>query len=213
MMAGTGAMRLREATASDLPAMARLHRVAYSGDHFLALLPEAVLADYYARFLGHGSRVVVAIGETSINGPPSADELLGFAAFGRNIESRIAAFKRDRRWSIARTALAHPALAARKVLTAAGGRRRGAPPHEPAPALLLSIAVCESRKGIGRVLLEDMLGRSAAAGEDRIGLYVRHHNVAAINAYLRAGFWIVESITDQYYMERRLVTEPNTRDD
>ena len=50
-LAEVGPVHLREATASDLAGMVRLHKVAYSSDHFLALLPEAVLVDYYARFL------------------------------------------------------------------------------------------------------------------------------------------------------------------
>jgi ribosomal protein S18 acetylase RimI-like enzyme len=209
---GAGRIQLRDATASDLRALAQLHRDAYSRDHFLALLPEGVLADYYARFLGDGSRIVVAVAETGTNAQASADEILGFAVFGRNIEPRIAAFKRDRRWTIALAALQHPTLVARKVFTAVGGRLRGGTEPPPAPALLLSIAVGETGKGVGRVLLEEILRRSAAAGENRIGLYVRHHNVAAINAYLRVGFSIVQSISDQYYMERMLVSAPSSRD-
>lgn len=184
--------------------MARLHRSAYSRDHFLALLPEAVLADYYGRFLGDGSRVVLAVRDAGASSQRTADELLGFAVFGRNIESRIAAFKRDRRGTILWAALGHPLLAARKVLVSVEGLR-GGPPHVAAPALLLSIAVGEAGKGVGRALLEEMLRCSVQGGEDRMGLYVRHKNVAAINAYQRAGFRIVESITDQYYMERELV--------
>jgi ribosomal protein S18 acetylase RimI-like enzyme len=51
------------------------------------------------------------------------------------------------------------------------------------------------------VLLQEMLRRAAQNGQDRFGLYVRHSNVGAINAYLRAGFRIVASLADQYYME------------
>ena len=204
----TGRTAVRAATADDLQAMARLHRAAYSRDHFLALLPEAVLADYYGRFLDVESRLAVHSG-----GPNGlqAEELLGFAVFGRDIESRIAAFKRDRRRSIAAVALRHPFLAARKALIA-GRQQREASSHAPAAALLLSIAVREKGKGVGELLLRDMLDRSTAAGEARIGLYVRHQNVRAINAYLRMGFTIVTSITDQYYMERMLNSDPHTRD-
>lgn len=196
-------MRLlvREATGSDLAEMARLHRNAYSRDHFLALLPEPVLADYYGRFVGHGSQILVAVEQAEHGLQPSADRLLGFAVFGRNIEPRIAQFKLDHRWSIVRVALCHPLLSVRKTLTAAAGLRRRGPPHLPAAALLLSIAVGQPGRGVGRLLLEDMLRRCARAGESCVGLYVRRHNAAAINAYRRVGFSIVMPISDQYYME------------
>jgi ribosomal protein S18 acetylase RimI-like enzyme len=203
---------VRDAAASDLSALAQLHRRAYSRDHFLALLPEEALADYYSRFLGQGSRVVVAYRETGANSRLLAQELLGFAVYGRDIESRIAAFKRDRRRTIATVAFRHPVLAAQKALTAAGARLHGGAAHVPARALLLSIAVGQSGNGVGRMLLEDMLNHCAAAGEDRIGLYVRHRNVAAINAYLSVGFGIKKSIADQYYMERTVVAEANSRE-
>jgi ribosomal protein S18 acetylase RimI-like enzyme len=189
---------LRQATAEDLPAMARVHRRAYSRDHFMALLPEAALADYYARFLGDGAQALLAVGHTG-----QADEVLGFAVFGRNIEPRIAAFKRDQRAIIAAVALRHPLLAARRTLVSLAGRRRGGT-HAPAPALLLSIAVARTGGGVGRALLDEMVRRSRQLGESRIGLYVRHGNISAINAYLRTGFRIVQSISDQYYMEHDL---------
>ena len=195
-------MRFREAASADLPALARIHRRAYSADHFLALLPEAVLADYYRRFLSGGSQVLLAVRDGS--GGAHSDDILGFAVFGRDIEPRIAAFKRDVRNRIVWTALGHPLLAARKLAISVSGRRRARAPHVPAPALLLSIAVAEAGTGVGRALLEEMLRRTAQQAEDRIGLYVRHTNVGAINAYLRVGFRIIESISDQYYMEREL---------
>lgn len=204
-------MSLRDATIADLPAMARLHRNAYSRDHFLALLPEAVLADYYARFLGNGSRIVLAVRGARASSQQADDDLLGFAVFGRDIESRISAFKRDRVTTILRTALWHPLVAAQKAVVSLGGRFRSGSRHVAAPVLLLSIAVGEAGKGIGRALLEEMLRCSAQAGDELIGLYVRHKNVVAVNAYLHAGFRIVESIADQYYMERELNTVSVTR--
>jgi ribosomal protein S18 acetylase RimI-like enzyme len=202
---GFPSIRVRDATADDLPMMARVHRLSYSRDHFLALLPEKALINYYSRFIGNGSQIVVAVGGSSSDGRTRTDEFLGFAVFGRDIEPRIADFKKDCRWSIAATAFCHPVLAARKAVIALEGRLFASTPHEPAATLLLSIVVRQIGAGVGRVLLESMLSRCIAAGEERVGLYVRHSNVAAINAYLRVGFRIVASITDQYYMERTLV--------
>lgn len=177
--------------------MARVHRAAYSGEHFLARLPVALLADYYARFLGGGSRGVLAVRRR----PDGGETLLGFAVFGRDIEPRIAAFKREQRAGILLAALGSPGLATRRVIGGLAARLSPAPAHVPAPALLLSIAVESSGGGVGRSLLEDMLRRSRADGETTMGLYVRYQNVGAINAYLRVGFRIVMAIQDQYYME------------
>ena len=185
--------------------MARLHRSAYSRDHFLALLPEAVLTDYYARYLGDGSQIVLAVPPPTSGAVRPGDALLGFAVFGRGIEPRIAAFKRDHRINILLAGLGHPMVAAQKVLGSLGTLSTDGPAHVAAPSLLLSIAVGEARKGVGLALLEEILRRAALAGEHRMGLYVRHKNVAAIRAYLRVGFRIVESIGDQYYMERELI--------
>lgn len=194
--------RFRLATAADLPAMAALHRRAYSRGHFLALLPESVLQDYYGRFLGDGSRALIA---DLVDGAARAGSggVAGFAVFGRNIEDRIASFKRDHRAVIARTALGHPLLAARRLFSAVRTPSQG-PGRVPAPVLLLSIAVGQPGRGLGRLLLEEMLRRCAQDGEDRIGLYVRHDNITAVNAYIQVGFRIADSIADQYYMERHV---------
>lgn len=194
-------IRVREASTKDLWAMARLHRAAYSSDHFLAMLPEYVLVDYYGRFLKDGARAMVAVSDPDLSIGSVGEGLLGFAVFGRDIERRIAIFKRERRWSIVLVALRHPVLSFRKFLVAVKSRWAGSPPYTEAPVLLLSIAVDESAKGIGAVLLDRLLRWSASVGECRVGLYVRHHNVRAINAYLRAGFRIRSSMADQYYME------------
>jgi ribosomal protein S18 acetylase RimI-like enzyme len=196
-------VRLRDATAADLPAMARLHRRAYSREHFLVFLPDTELAAYYGRFLGGGSRIVLAIGEN--------DEPVGFAVYGRNIETRLADWKRERRSAIFATALRHPLAAARRVMVSLTSRMRGASTRPDASAALLSIAVGHGGRGIGRLLLEDMLRWSAESGETRIGLWVRHENVGALNAYLRVGFRVMESTVNQYYMERELANDSLTR--
>ncbi|MHB1163459.1 MAG: GNAT family N-acetyltransferase [Minisyncoccota bacterium] len=195
-MTSRSALHLRRATEADVATMAAVHKAAYSRDHFLALLPEAELADYYRRFLDGGSEAVVAMAGDDPGG------LAGFAVFGTAIEPRIAAFKRERRAAIARAALGHPTLALRRALGGIVARVGAAPAHRPAPWLLLSIAVAPGHRGVGRVLLEAMIARAAEEGVGRLGLYVRHANITAINAYLRVGFMIVESMADQYYMER-----------
>lgn len=196
-------VRLREAVAADLPAMARLHRATYSRDHFLALLPEIVLADYYGRFLGGGSQGVLAVRAAPLAG--DEEELLGFAVFGRHIEHRIAAFKREQKHSIKLAAVRHPWLTVGKALVALRGQLGRTSGHKAAPVLLLSIAVRRGGAGVGRALLEDMLRRLAEAGEQRLGLYVRRSNRIAIAAYKRAGFRTVDTIADQFYMERGLL--------
>ena len=53
---GRYGIRIRAASADDLVEMARIHRAAYSPEHFLALLPEATLVEYYRTFLADGSQ-------------------------------------------------------------------------------------------------------------------------------------------------------------
>ena len=190
--------------------MAKVHRAAYSAGHFLALLPEPVLAEYYRLFLGGGSHAVIAALQAEAGGPAT---LQGFAVFGENIEARIGQFKREQRLAILKTAAAHPVISARKAAFSLFGNGSSNTPHDPAPWLLLSIAVSGARKGIGSALLHEMIRAASADGQQRFGLYVRHSNFGAVNAYLRAGFRIVATIADQYYMEIALNTDhtPDTR--
>lgn len=181
--------------------MAKVHRAVYGAGHFLALLPESVLAEYYRLFLGDGSQALVA---ETVSTTGTAPTLAGFAVFGGGIEPRIGIFKRRFRSAILRTALRHPLISARKIAFGLLGGGPTVGPHDPAPWLLLSIAVADARRGVGSTLLREMLRVAAAAGQSRFGLYVRHSNVGAVTAYLRAGFRIVASLGDQYYMEIEL---------
>lgn len=197
-VADVAEVRLRKATESDLPGMARIHRASYGPGHFLALLPERVLTEYYRLFLGGGSQAMVA--EFQSAGTDTAS-LVGFAVFGANIEPRIGQFKREQRAEILLGALRHPLSAGRKVLLGVFGGPDVGSAHQPARWLLLSIAVSGAGRGVGSTLLKEMLRVAAAEGEERFGLYVRHSNFGAVNAYLRVGFRIVASMADQYYME------------
>ncbi|MEI6739325.1 MAG: GNAT family N-acetyltransferase [Gemmatimonadaceae bacterium] len=189
---------LRAASELDLTGMARVHRSAYGAGHFLALLPEATLAEYYRLFLGGGTHAVVAESPAAYG---ETRALTGFAVFGANIEPRIREFKREQRLAILRTAMAHPSISMRKALFRLFGNGIGDSPHEPAPWLLLSIAVSGGRKGVGTALLRNMIQIATVERQQRLGLYVRHSNFAAVSVYIRAGFRIVASIADQYYME------------
>jgi ribosomal protein S18 acetylase RimI-like enzyme len=198
MADGPSGLSLRVATELDLQGMAKVHRAAYGPGHFLALLPESALAEYYRLFLGGGSHAVIAELQSAAGGPV---KLAGFAVFGGNMESRIEQFKREQRLAILQTALVHPAISARKVMFSLLGNGSSRAPHDPAPWLLLSIAVSGARRGVGTALLQDMIRTATTDGQQRFGLYVRHSNFGAVNAYLRAGFRIVASVADQYYME------------
>lgn len=195
---GSSGLSLRAAYEQDLAGMAKIHRAAYGAGHFLALLPESTLAEYYRLFLRGETYAVIAESEVATGGPPA---IAGFAVFGANIEPRIRQFKREQRAAILRTAMAHPVISVRKAAFSLLRSRLGDSPHDPAPWLLLSIAVRDIRKGVGSKLLKDMIHVAAKNGQQRFGLYVRHTNVGAVNSYLRAGFRIMASVVDQYYME------------
>lgn len=195
---GRRGIRIRAATADDLSEMARIHRAAYSSEHFLALLPEATLVEYYRMFLADGSQGLIAEHDATGSSPVT---MAGFAVFGGDLGPRIDRFKRVHRATIARTALMHPLIVLRKVAMGILGMRSAPNPHSPAGWLLLSIAVSGGRRGVGSALMTGMLQEASAAGQRALGLYVRHSNVPALNAYLRMGFSIIDSVADQYYME------------
>jgi ribosomal protein S18 acetylase RimI-like enzyme len=204
---GRHGIRIRAASADDLVEMARIHRAAYSSEHFLALLPEATLVEYYRTFLADGSQGLIAEHDGTGSSPMT---MAGFAVFGGGLGPRIDRFKRVHRAAIVRTALAHPLIVLRKMAMGALGAGRAPNPHSPAGWLLLSIAVRGGRRGIGSALMTGMLQEASAAGQRALGLYVRHSNVPALNAYLRMGFSIIESVSDQYYMETTVKPSTDT---
>jgi ribosomal protein S18 acetylase RimI-like enzyme len=202
---GLHGIKIRAASADDLVEMARIHRAAYSSEHFLALLPEATLIEYYRTFLGDGSQGLIAEYEATVSSPGT---IAGFAVFGGGLGPRIHRFKRVHWAAIVRTAITHPLIVLRKVVMGIVGEGRARNPHSPAGWLLLSIAVRGGRRGVGSVLMTGMLQEASAAGQRALGLYVRHSNVPALNAYLRMGYRIIESLSDQYYME--IAIKPST---
>ena len=195
----------RLATPGDLPAMAAIHKRAYSRAHFTSLLSEATLVNYYGLFIDDGAETCVAFDRCR------PDEILGFAVYGERIAERIAVFKRTQRGAIVGTSIRHPLAAAGKAL----GRLRAifaqtSGDAAPAAFLLLSIAVGSRGAGIGKALLAELLKAGARAEGGRIGLYVNSDNITAINAYFQSGFRLKSLMSNQYYMEidlRRLRLE------
>lgn len=204
---GRHGIRIRTASSDDLVEMARIHRAVYSSEHFLALLPEATLVEYYRMFLADGSQGLIAEHDATGSSPVT---MAGFAVFGGGLGPRIDRFKRIHRAAIARTALKHPLIVLRKVVMGAFGAGRARNLHSPAEWLLLSIAVSGARRGVGSALMTGMLQEASDAGQRALGLYVRHSNIPALNAYLRMGFSIIESVSDQYYMETAIKPSTNT---
>lgn len=202
---GLHGIKIRAASADDLVGMARIHRAAYSSEHFLALLPEATLVEYYRTFLGDGSQGLIAEYDATGSSPVT---MAGFAVFGGGLGPRIDRFKRVHRVAIVRTALTHPLIVLRKVVMGILGAGRARNPHSPAGWLLLSIAVRGGRRGVGSALMTRMVQEASASGQSALGLYVRHSNVPALNAYLRMGYHIIESVSGQYYME--IAIKPST---
>jgi len=187
----------RLATASDLAAIARIHKVAYSRNHFTALLPEPVLIRYYGSFLAEGTEIHLALG---------ADERIkGFTVYGTGIPEKIAAFKKGCAKHILLTSLKHPWIAAHKAMKAVAIRLGQATSCPPADFLLLSIAVAEPLRGVGKSLLHVTIAAARERGHQRLGLYVNYDNIRAINAYHVVGFRIKAFHVGQYYMEADLI--------
>jgi [ribosomal protein S18]-alanine N-acetyltransferase len=83
-----------------------------------------------------------------------------------------------------------------------------------ADVMTLATSPAQQRKGIGRLLLDDLVRRAAARGCDSLILEVRADNEAARNLYERNGFHVI-SVRRRYYQPgdvdalvmRRLLTE------
>jgi len=191
---------LRLATEGDLPAIASIHRKAYSSAHFTSRLPAAVLTRYYRLFLTDGAETLVLSAPLG----KGAAEIVGFAVFGRNIESKIAQFKKENAAAIMSVAVRHPVAAGIKVLRRLWTKAARGEAMATAGYLLLSIAVAKPGAGIGGVLLDALIERARADGADRIGLYVNIDNIPAINSYVRRGFVVRELRDRQFYMEKSL---------
>lgn len=191
-----GLYAVRECVERDLPAIARVHLDAYSKDHFTSRLSPTTLRAYYGLFLGGGSHIIV------LTPDDDAEQVLGFAVFGHGIGARIAQFKREHRGAIAGAALRHPLAAGRKAVGRLANSFALKNDVEPAPYLLLSIAVAKRNVGAGGRLLAALLERAQAEGAKCVGLYVNGDNLGAINSYVAHGFRFRSLRAGQYYMER-----------
>ena len=192
---------IRRAVTQDLAAIATVHLAAYSTSHFTSRLSSNALMRYYELFLAGGSEALVF--EASAD--ERRGEIVGFAVFGTGIAEKIAKFKKENWGAISRAAAQHPMQASSKLIRRLMARstKSNAPP--PADHLLLSIAVCRPRRGIGGHLLDAALSQSREAGADRMGLYVNVDNIGAINRYGSRGFAVRALHGSQFYMEKQLV--------
>jgi ribosomal protein S18 acetylase RimI-like enzyme len=185
--------KIRLATTGDLAAIARIHKIAYSRKHFTALLPEPVLIRYYSAFITEGTEILLALDEDG--------RIQGFSVYGTGIPDKVAAFKKSSAIPIVLTSLRYPWISARKALKAVLALLEHDNPLPPADFLLLSIAVSEPLRGIGKLLLNDTMVVARQRGFERVGLYVNDDNIRAINTYQGMGFRLKEFRGRQYYME------------
>ena len=200
----TAQLELRRAGHQDLGVIAKIHKTAYSKNHFTSRLSLRTLETYYSFFLDNGSQILLAIkvepDEKAVD--CGAESILGFAVFGTGIEYQLALFKRKCWVDIAATALRHPWPAISKVLSKVYYKVWGASSdNETADFLLLSIAVSKSGNGIGALLLQQMTTTAAENRFSAVGLYVNAVNCRAINRYFSEGFIIKGFSSGQYYME------------
>ena len=184
------------AVMADLARIAQIHRMAYSRNHFTALLPPEALMRYYSPFLSDGTDIRLALDDDGV--------VQGFSVQGTGIPEKIAAFKKAGARDILATSLQHPVISGRKFLKAIRSRFARHAPCTPADFLLLSIAVARPMQGAGGALLRKAMATARERGHDTIGLYVNSDNIRAINAYSTAGFRIREIVEGQYYMEAQL---------
>jgi ribosomal protein S18 acetylase RimI-like enzyme len=186
-------VRLAEA---DLPAVARIHSVAFPQSLLTALGPEAVRRYYEWNLLGPHDVVPLGIRR--------GEQLLGFC-IGGVFRGALSGFvRRNRPYLIWRTLLALPGLGAsglRWTLRNAPGlllrtRRPAAPravsasPAAPTSFGILSIAVDPASLGSGaaRALMEAAEAEAWRLGFKRMHLSVRPENIRAVRFYEKYGW-------------------------
>lgn len=189
---------IRAAKNTDLVAVAKIHKSAYSRKHFMSLLPEKTLVYFYGLFISPDTRFIVYVDDCDLE----HDAIQGFAVFGQNMPERIEEFKRKATVDILRTGVAWPFVFFNKFIKIILTKTQKRSPYPPARWLLLSIAVTQNGCGIGRALLNAMINDAEANKVAKVGLYVNVENLQAINAYASAGFRIKDLVCEQYYMER-----------
>lgn len=200
-------LETRQATKKDLLTLAKIHKQAYSKNHFTALLPDEVLVHYYNYFLGQGTEIALVVQhpERDVSSPETeAEEILGFAVYGVGIPKKIALFKQEFFKEILLSSLRHPWTAGKKFLSALYSKLINHTPYPPTDFLLLSIAAQTSGLGVGKKLLNHMIDTAQEKKYPTIGLYVNANNIHAINTYFSTSFFIVSFENGQFYMERKL---------
>ncbi len=204
MRSGDSSNDVRLAAYDDLSLVARIHKRAYTSSHLTSHFPEDLLVRYYGHFIGGGCDIYLAVcfdGRSSFK-RASGETVRGFVVCGTGVPQRIATFKKDNLPRILRVALMHPRISVPKALTSAFGFLRQCQTHVSSEFLILSVASADQRSGVGSLLLNSAMTAACERGLKEIGLYVNTNNIPAINAYLKAGFRIINCEKHQYYMQR-----------
>ncbi len=178
----------RQAGTSDIPAIVRIHQVAFPG-FFMTLLGPRFLASYYRLVLNYPDGVFwVKEGE---------DGLEGFVS-GFLIPAQFYTEMRKQRWSLLNSimfrVLTHPWLIPRLFASYAEARR-ASQDYEPGSCELSSIAVppTQSGQGIGKGLVKVFI--EAVHGKARIIVLTTdtEKNDAVNGFYMNLGFTLVGS--------------------
>lgn len=198
---------VRDATISDVNAIADLHLLAFPG-YFLSHLGRRFLRLFYAFFLvNEVSHCIVAVDD---------DKVIGLVAGTLDGTQHYTTFYRRKFVQIAITVGARflqDPVVRREIVRRAGHLRFAAaallrpgpqPPAVPekesdqTPARLLSIAVHPDYrgKGVAERLTGLLISRVCRDGVSRVGLTVKSDNTRAIAFYKKDG-WIVERATSE----------------
>ncbi len=188
---GLDVLTFRAGEHSDLAEIGRIHKLAYSREHFTSLLPLRVLVGYYGFFCGGGTQILLA---------ERCGAIVGFAVYGEQIPQKIAQFERKWRRALIASALSNPLIALHKIVIRAFRRSAVKTAKAVPDFLLLSIAVIEKGTGIGTQLLDRMIADARQARQCEVGLYVNADNTHAINTYFSNGFKIISINSGQYTM-------------
>ena len=179
-------LRCRRLGAADLPAIASIHREAFSSGTLTAFGPKCV-EKYYAWHM-EGKHAVATLGLESEHG------LIGFCVLLSH--NQFFGFLHRALPDIVASLLRSPSLAIRRGFASRvrGGMGlligRGGASQQPATIRILAIAVrpCCQGQGFAQILLKAAAELAQSRGASALALSVHPDNERAVRAYVRDGW-------------------------
>lgn len=191
-------IKLRKANFGDLEEIARIHKSAYSSEHFSSLFSKEHLMQYYGLFIEHNEYCYVAEIE---NG-----SIAGFIIAGRKTGIAVNEFINRNRIAVFGYLLTSPKILFEKIISYVLSKLKKMEMSK-ASLRLLSIATDDKNqgKGIGGQMIDQFESELKKANEMFYGLSVRKGNNRAIKFYDSLGFETEKLESDNLYFTKKVL--------